>query len=278
MTNVLYLLNIACSAGQNTLGKYCSAQGGQANVFNFNKAIAGVLAFGIAALIGGFSWHLPTVLCGTGYGISLCLSTHMGFKAFAYGPMSLTSVIASFSLLIPLFFGICCWKESLTAFGIVGILMLLCSILLIRGKSDGTISFRWLLYATATLLANGICSIIQKYHQLQFPSQYGTEFMLFAWLCVALMLLLAPIAARSDSLPFQPNPAGLAAGALNGAANYIVLRLAATENASVLFPIVSATNILASWLIGIVLFKEKLTVLQTIGLLLGIASIVLLKL
>lgn len=53
------------------------------------------------------------------------------------------------------------------------------------------------------------------------------------------------------------------------------LFLSATENASVLFPIVSVANIAIVWLIGILFFKEKLTVLQTIGLILGVSSIVL---
>ena len=46
-------------------------------------------------------------------------------------------------------------------------------------------------------------------------------------------------------------------------ANYIVLYLSATENASVLFPIVSLANVVAVWLVGLLFFKEKLTLLQT---------------
>jgi len=51
-----------------------------------------------------------------------------------------------------------------------------------------------------------------------------------------------------------------------------------TENASVLFPIISISNIMAVWIIGIVFFKERLRVLQAVGLITGVISVVLLKL
>lgn len=277
MTGVLYLLNVACSSGQSALGKHYAKSGGNSTVFNINKAIAGIAVFMIWGLIQGFSFHLPTVLFGIGYGVFLCISMHTGFKALAIGPMALTSIIASFSLLFPFFFGICFWNEPLTFYGICGIILLLFSILLINGKKFDGISFKWLIYAVATLMANGICSIIQKYHQIKFPSLYRTEFMIFALLCVLLMLTTI----KSDyakKQKFNFSWLGLISGTLNGAANYIVLFLSATENASVLFPIVSVANITTVWAIGILFFKEKLTALQTIGLMLGILSIVLLKL
>jgi len=49
------------------------------------------------------------------------------------------------------------------------------------------------------------------------------------------------------------------------------------ENASVLFPIISISNIIAVWFIGIVFFKERLRCLQAVGLITGVISVVLLK-
>lgn len=278
MTSLLYLLNIFCSSGQSALGKQYAKNGGNSTVFNINKSIAGIIVFIIWGLIQGFSFHFPTVLFGIGYGISLCISMHTGFKALSLGPMALTSIVASFSLLIPFFFGICFWNEPLTFYSVCGIVVLLFSIMLINEKKVGSISFKWSLYAAATLITNGICSIIQKYHQIKFPTLYRTEFMLFALLSVFIILSMVLNSAHSKKQKFKFSSSGLISGILNGTANYIVLFLSATENASVLFPIVSVANIAAVWVIGIFFFKEKLTVLQTIGLVLGILSIVLLKL
>ena len=275
---LLYLLNVACSAGQSLLSKQYAKNGGDSCVFNINKTVAGIVVFIIWGLIQGFSFHLPTVFFGIGYGISLCVSMNMGFRALAAGPMALTSVVASFSLLIPFFFGVCFWNEPLTFFGVCGIIMLLLSIMLINGKKVGGISFKWSIYAAATLLANGICSIIQKYYQTEFPNLYRTEFMIFALASVLIILFISQNLNHSEKKTFKFSFSGVVSGVLNGAANYIVLFLSATENASVLFPIISAANIVAVWVIGIFFFKEKLAVLQTIGLILGMLSIVLLKL
>lgn len=71
---------------------------------------------------------------------------------------------------------------------------------------------------------------------------------------------------------------GALAGILNGATNYIILLLAALVNASILFPMISITNIIAILLIGTIFFKEKLRRLQILGLAFGIISIILLNL
>ena len=65
---------------------------------------------------------------------------------------------------------------------------------------------------------------------------------------------------------------------MNCLSNYIVLYLSAAENASVLFPIVSVANIMMVWMIGIVFFKERLKFTQILGLIIGVTSVVLLKL
>ena len=120
--------------------------------------------------------------------------------------------------------------------------------------------------------------MIQKYHKIKFSSLYHAEFMLFALICVLIILTITLNSNQSQKQKLKLSWSGLISGILNGAANYVVLFLSAIENASVLFPVISVANITIVWLIGIVFFKEKLTILQTIGLILGILSIVLLKL
>ena len=82
---------------------------------------------------------------------------------------------------------------------------------------------------------------------------------------------------RNKKLKFALSLLEIAFGVANCCANYIVLFLSATENASVLFPIIAVANIIAVWIIGIFFFKERLRLLQTVGLFIGVISIVLLK-
>ena len=276
MTPVLYLLNVTCSTVQSALGKQYAKRGGGSLLFNINKAGIGTILCLVFGLANGFSWHFYTMLFGAIYGISLCVSMHTGFKALSIGPMALTSVIASFSLIIPFLFGIVFWNESLTLLKSIGIILLLISVLFINIKKESGFSGKWLFYALITLLTNGVCSVIQKMHQLNFPSLYKTEFMFWALFCVSIILLVKH-KTKDKQTELKFSLLGTASGIANCLANYIVLYLSATENASVLFPIVAIANMITVWIIGIVFFKERLRFLQTVGLFLGVISVVLLK-
>lgn len=276
-TTLLYIGNVVCASGQSALGKQYAKRGGHALSFNINKAASGAVLFLIWGLMSGFSLHGPTVLFGLSYGLVLCLSMHTGFQALRIGPLALSSMMGSFSLIVPFLVGVICLNESVTVFKIFGLILLLTSIFLINVKKEGRFSKRWLLYAVITLLANGICSVVQKIHQLQFPTLYRTEFMFWALLCVSVMLCISHIAERRPRSPLTFSATGVVTGIMNCMANYMVLYLSATENASVLFPIVSVANIITVWGIGVVFFKERLQYWQAIGLAIGIPAIVLLK-
>lgn len=276
MTFLLYILNVICSSGQSAFGKLCAAKGRNSSVFNVNKALSGLVVFLVFGIIAGLSFHIPSLLFGLLYGVFLCISMHTGFKALGMGPMALMSIIASFSLVIPFIFGITVWGEKLTVYGIIGIILLSAAIIILNFKKESGLSFKWSIYALLALLANGVCSLVQKYHQILFPATYRTEFMISAFISVLLILSITHMMdKRSPGFSFCSE--GLIAGIMNGAANYIVLCLASTENASVLFPMVSVANVIAVWLIGKIAFQERLRPIQLLGLVLGVASIVLLK-
>lgn len=274
MTALLYVLNVIFASGQVTLGKQYAKMGGKADDFNISKAISGVVAFVIMGAFTGASFHFPTLLFGGFYGIFLCISMFTGFTAIEIGPMALTSIISSFSLVIPLIAGITVWDEQMSTTSVVGVILMLSSIVMINVKKEGKISPKWSALAIITMISNGVCSIIQKLHQICYPQQYRTEFMIFAFLVVLIVLTVKRLASKGK---LAVSKTGLCAGVMNGASNYIVLILASTVEASLLFPTVSVTNIIAIWLISRVLFRERLKVTQLVGVIVGLVSIFLLN-
>lgn len=279
MTVFLYFLNVACSAGQSTLSKHYASKGGNANVFNINKVAAGFLVFLIMGLWGGLRFHMPTALLGMAYGTCLYVSNFAGFTALALGPMALTSIIAAFSLVIPFLAGITLWGEELSLPGGVGITLLLCSIVLMNFRKSGQpMSLKWLFFSFLTFFSNGISSVVQKQHQLLWPGGYRSEFMLWAMAWGLVLLALTVLIRGTVKAEVRACVPGASAGLIEGFANYIVLYLAATQDASVLFPVVSAAKIIAVWIIGRFTFREQLKHTQTVGLLAGIAAIILLNL
>ena len=277
MTPILYLLNVFCSSGQSVLSKRFASKGGSSASYNINKAIGGIGGLLILGIASGLNFHIESIIFGVSYGAFLCASMHTGFKALSIGPMALTSIIASFSLIIPFIFGITVWGETLSISSIIGTVLLITAIFLLNFRKEGGFSLKWAFYAFATLGANGICSLIQKYHQIYFPQQYRTEFMLAAFVTVLLIFSVISLFNIEIRQTVNINISGLVSGIMNCCADYIVLYLAATEKASILFPMVSVCKVIAVWILGRFMFKEKLKILQIIGLLSGIVSIVLLN-
>ena len=279
MTALLYLLNVVGSAGQSTCSKYYASKGGSVRAYNLNKAAVALLVFFFVGLCKGMSFHVPTILWGFGYGACICVSGFTGFTALGLGPMALTSMIASFSLVIPFVVGVTVWGETLSMWGVFGIILLVVSIVLLNFKKiDDRLSLKWTVFTFLTFFVTGIASVFQKQHQMNYPGLYRTEFMVASMLCMLVILLVVVLAKGTAKTEVRFCVPGSIGGFLEGVANYIVLYLAATQNASVLFPVVSVAKIIAVWCIGRIAFREQLKLWQTIGLVAGIAAIALLNL
>jgi multidrug transporter EmrE-like cation transporter len=67
-------------------------------------------------------------------------------------------------------------------------------------------------------------------------------------------------------------------GLANGLVNLFVMIASTIIPNSVMFPLISAGGIVLTWIISVFLYKEKLSMKQNIGLVLGIVSIVFLNL
>ncbi len=67
-------------------------------------------------------------------------------------------------------------------------------------------------------------------------------------------------------------------GLSNGLVNLLVIILSLKMSASLMFPIISAGGIITTVLVSIFIYKEKLSVYQKIGIVLGTLSIIFLNL
>lgn len=272
---LLFFLNAICYAGQSGTGKLYAAKGGQAESFNFSKALAAAALFFIWVLVrGGIHWQTlpPAVL----YSLFLTLSMHTGFQALSCGPMALTGILVAMSLVIPMFWGLLFWQETLSVWEVFGVTLLLAAIVLIQFKKQGGLSARWLMYCLITMVANGLCSVVQKYHQRAFPGLYQPDFMLFATATVAIVFTLTHMLQKGK--PVQFPLLGICSGVCNGLANFFVLILAASQQAVALFPLISAGNVLCAWLTGVLFFKEHIQPMQLLGLACGALGLIVMNL
>lgn len=288
MIILIYILTVVSARTESALGKYNGMRGGKAVGFNVSKSLlAAVFSLALVFLSGGIAFHGETIVYSVFYGIFLSVSMVAGLKALSLGSMAITSTVVSFSLVIPTLFGLLFLNETIGILGIIAFLLLALSLLLLNyKKSSNPVSGECWFYSILTMIMNGGCSVIQKLHQTAFPGEYSSEFMFFGMSSVFVFLsLVAIFDAIKNKSADKPRSAvfkwtallGAMAGTCNGLCNYLTLCLAAMENASVMFPILSAGNAVGSCLVGYLVFKERLTKLQLFSISLGIISVILLK-
>ena len=124
METLIYLLIIFFSVAQSAAVKAFNRHTNDPALFNVLKASVSFLMFLIMAA-NGFTLHLHTLFFGSFYGLFLCISMYTGYRALCLGPLALTSMFVSFSVLIPLIWGFAVRKESLNCAQITAIILLI---------------------------------------------------------------------------------------------------------------------------------------------------------
>ncbi len=283
MEYLIYIGIVAGSVLQSMCVKFYNKTEGDALVYNVIKALSALLLFGVIA-VWQFSFHVPTLLFACCYGLSLSLSMYVGYKALAQGPLALTCMIISFSVILPVSYGIGFCKEPFSLLTALGLTALVVAIVFTnvgkKEKRERVNYGKWFFYVFLTFLCDGVCAILQKQHQINYPESYTREFMLFAMLtCSVLYLIMGCWKVKKETfLATKGKKFAFFAGITNATANFLTIVLAGFENASVLFPTISVGTILATLLCGTLIFREKLRLNHYIAILSGIAAIVLLKL
>lgn len=200
-------------------------------------------------------------------------------NAVRHGSLAVTTLVFSYSLIIPTLYGMLFLGDRLSAAAYIGILLLLLSLFLINAKKTAvTLSAKWLFYVTVAFFGNGLCSTFQKMQQQKFDGKYKNELMIFSLLLVFLSLLcLSLLDKKKKDLKtcfFYSIPNGIS----NGVVNLFVMLLTGSIPNAVLFPCISAGGIVVSFFIAVLIYKERLSKAQTVGYAAGILSVVLLNL
>lgn len=263
--------------------------GGKSSARHFYVAVGSVVTAGILFFWGKFGKVSAfTLLLGVGFGTVTALQQIANLKALKSGPWSYTSVISSLSMLIPTLSGALIWKEQIRLLQIIGIaFMVVCLILSVDMGSDAEkrkATFKWLFFCAIQFLCTGIIGVMQKWHQSTSYKSELNAFLIIAFLISALfstaaLLISRPAAAvniqtkRGLILPVILMVIGGVCAALN---NKINLYLSGVMDSAVFFPLVNGGGLIITTLTAVLLFRERLTRWQWIGLGCGIIAVLLL--
>lgn len=260
----------------------------------YNKVATGAFSFSAASALiavttfivtagGKLNFNTGVLKYSVPFAIAYSLAAVCSFLAIKTGSLSLTSLIIQYSLVIPAFYGLIALGEARNLSMVIGIILLLISLALINigGKKDETkITFKWALFAFLSFVGNGSCSVIQKVQQLESGGLYKSELMIIAYLITVVTLMCCAFGTEKKAT--IPNlKKGFVwyfiCGLANGVVNFLVLVMSTRMAASLMFPVISAGGIVATVLVAITIYKEKLTFNQKIALILGLAAIIILN-
>ena len=199
--------------------------------------------------------------------------------------VSSASVATKMSLAIPVVFGIWMYGERLGLFEIIGILLALAAVYLASMKKKNVLSRTYLLFLPiAVFLGSGIIDTCIKYAQAFYvPEQ---EFSLFSALvfgsaaCVGILFLTV----KSIKKPLRFRLRDIIGGCCLGVPNYFSIYFLMKSldnsilNSASIFTINNVAIVMLSTLVGIVLFNERISAKNWIGIGLAVISIVLVAL
>ena len=233
----------------------------------------------------GVELLLPSFL----FAITYASATVFPVFALMHGPLAKTTLINSFSLLIPALYGIIFQgknnKSAVSPVLIIGIVLLFCSLFLVnyQKKDEGKITLKWIIFVALAFLGNGLCSTVQSMKKDFYGTAGNNMFMIVALGTASFILLCASLIMKEqrDYIGFTIKKGGLIAllcGFANGVTNLLTIYLNATNvPASVIFPVISGGGLILVFVYAVFIKKEKFTLVQYIGYGVGITALVLMN-
>jgi drug/metabolite transporter (DMT)-like permease len=199
--------------------------------------------------------------------------------------LSVASVATKMSVIIPVVFGIYVYHESTGFQKLLGIFLALFAVYFVSFNKNSKFHFKNnLLLPLILFLGSGIIDTSIKYIETTYLQEGGIPMfsatIFFFAACIGVSILFVKILKKE----FKFNPknmlGGFVLGIVNYASIYYLLKALNHENleSSAIFTINNVAIILFTSLIGLILFKEKLSFKNWVGVCLAISSILLVTL
>ena len=273
----LVLTSIASVVVQNGLFNYVTKknlrEGSSIMAFNFFIYSMCVVAFGILLLTQTIS--LYTIILGLIFGVVTLLSSTYKLFALSKGPMHITLLFNTSAMIIPTMSGVFFGERfSLAKLTLVAVLLFFLY-LSFKKTEDTKIGEKWFFYSLLAFFFQGAIGVLQKIHQSSKYKSESSGFLFVAFICAMIFCFLKNNC-KFDRTVLNKKMIfiGLLCGICTFAMNFINLKLSGILPSQLFFPIVNGSAIVLSSAVSIVLFKERITKRQTIGLIGGIITLI----
>lgn len=258
----------------------------QAIIYNYIVClVVGTAIMGESPLQGNF-WQLPWFPYAALLGSIFIATFVLIARTIQTFGISITAVMQRMSLIITVTFAFVFFQEAITFFKIAGIIFALLAVFLASYKPSELktqkLQNKWLVFLPfAVLLASGfIESVLQYVQAVLLTDNTGqlkfTTFLFGTAAFFGIILLIFNLLTSRMKFHFRHLVAGIALGVPNFGSIYFLLKMLESGwDGSVVFPINNVAVIILSTVIAILMFQEKLTKLNKLGILMAVIAIIL---
>lgn len=281
---LLLLLSICLETGKNVFSNNFSKSvlKNETDIYKFNFLMY-TGSFFILLFFCGWKGSLFSVILAFIFALALWLNQYFFLKALKVGSVSFTNFIQCSSLIIPIIFATVVWKDKITFLQIILIAVLIFSLIPTLNIGKERLNIKWLLYSFAAMLALGVIGIIQAFHQSSSHSGELVFFLRHAFLFAVIINLLGfSLCRKREQANFSFKSTALvqaaASGAFMGGVHMLNLYLAGKLPYVVLFPTLNGGLIFLTLICDLFIFKERLSLKQWIGIIIGTLALCLIDL
>ena len=256
-----------------------------ASTFLFNA-----MSYGVAAaialtgmLISLETISFTTVICAFFYAIIVISLQTISITAMRVGAMSTTSICVMYGMIIPSVAGPIFWKEPIGVLQIVGILMMVVSLWLIKGKTpteQRNTSKKWAILAVFAFFLSGMAGVMEKIHQSTEAAGEKLSFVSIACTFMFVFSITARIAVHRKSEKVLTKSMVLIAafsGLVIGLYSTVNLILSGNLDSMIYYPIANGGAMLLTVLVSAIVFKEHFDKPRIIGTVTGLLGILCLS-
>lgn len=245
----------------------------QINLFYVFVYSACILIFG--ALLFTETISLYTAILGFAFGVITTLSNTYKLLSLSSGPMNITLLITTSSMIIPTLSGIF-FGERFSPIKLIVVFVLIGFIYLSTSKkSDLKATKKWLIYCALAFVFQGLIGVTQKIHQSSAHKTEAAGFLFVSFLFALVLSILRNKGLKKEiKIGKKTALIAMVCGVCTFSMNYINLKLSGMLPSQLVFPLINGSVIILSSLASIIIFKEKLSKRQAVGLVGGIASLI----
>lgn len=201
-----------------------------------------------------------------------------------FSGVAVASIASKLSLIIPVIAAYFLYDEVFTPLKIIGILIAMLAVVLAAYKQDTEHhkhNFNYYFFPLMVVIGSGLIDTFTKWNQEKYLSD--AEFNLFL-ICVfgtaatiGWLILIFKYITRRETFSAKSIGHGLLLGIPNYGTMYFLIAVLSLPgwSSSTVFPVNNIAIVVASCLVAMVIFKERLTRVNLVGIVLSIAAILL---